>query len=151
MRNESYFGELVKLTSLYSVLGKHLFDLQSYTVQLRKIKLLISNKKYFIFLLNCRDTPTIIAVIVVFAIALLVGIAIAIIYIFKKSKSSNQFKKYDFFLNIIYNIKYPVHFININIDNLERNTRKSKDTSVDKEEQHSLIQNPVDNGQGNLK
>lgn len=46
---------------------------------------------------------------------------------------------------------YPVHFININIDNLERNTRKSKDTSVDKEEQHSLIQNPVDNGQGNLK
>lgn len=101
--------------------------------------------------MNCRDTPTIIAVIVVFAIALLVGIAIAIIYIFKKSKSSNQFKQYDFLKNIIYNIKYPVHFININIDNLERNTRKSKDTSVDKEEQHSLIQNPVDNGQGNLE
>lgn len=101
--------------------------------------------------MNCRDTPTIIAVIVVYATALLVGIAIAIIYIFKKSKSSNQLKQFDFFKNIIYIIKYPVHFININNDNLERSTRKSKDTSVDKEEQHSLIQNPVDNEQGNLK
>lgn len=52
---------------------------------------------------------------------------------------------------MVYIINHPVHFININIDNLERKKRKSKDTSVDKEEQDSLIQNPVDNEQGNLK
>lgn len=54
-----------------------------------------------------------------------------------------------FFKTIIYSINHPVHFINIDIDNLERNTRKNKDTSVDKDEQDSLF--PVDNEQGNLK
>lgn len=85
------------------------------------------------------------------AIALLVGIAIAIICIIKKSESSNQLKQFDFENNIVYIINHPVHFISINIDNLERKKRKSKDTSVDKEEQDSLIQNPIDNEQGNLK
>lgn len=51
---------------------------------------------------------------------------------------------------MVYIINYPLHAININVDNLEQQTRKSKDTSVDKEEQDSLIQKPVDNEQGNL-
>lgn len=52
---------------------------------------------------------------------------------------------------MVYIINHPVYFININVDNLERKTRKSKDTSVNKEEQDSLIQKPVKNVQGNLK
>lgn len=141
MRNESYLGELVRPTSLLSVFGKHLFNYST---------TLISNKKYYIFLLNCRDTPTVITFIVVIAIALLVRIAIAIKYNFRKSKSSNQLKQFNFKKSTIFIINHPVHFININIDNLERNTRKRKDTPEDKEEKISLIQNPVDNEQGNL-
>lgn len=37
------------------------------------------------------------------------------------------------------------------VNNLERKTRKSNDTSVDKEEQNSLIPKPVDYEQGNSK
>lgn len=47
-------------------------------------------------------------------------------------------------------INHPVHFIKFNVDNLERKARKSKDTSVNKEEQDSLIQKHVDNERGNL-
>lgn len=100
--------------------------------------------------MNCRGKPIIIAVIVVFAIALLVGIAIVIICIIKHSESSNQLKQFDFENNMVYIINHLVHFININVDNLERKARKSKDTSVNKEEQDSLIQKHVDNERGNV-
>lgn len=101
------------------------------------------------FFFNCRATPIIIAVIVVFAIALPVCIAIAI-YIIKKSESTNQLKQFDFENNMVCIINHPAHFININVDNLERKARKSKDTSVNKEGQDSLIQKHVDNERGNL-
>lgn len=54
-------------------------------------------------------------------------------------------------LKIVSIINHHVHVININVDNLERKARESKDTSVDKEEQDSLFQKLVDSEQGNLR
>lgn len=54
-------------------------------------------------------------------------------------------------LKIVSIINNHVHVININVDNLERKARESKDTSVDKEEQDSLFQKLVDSEQGNLR